>query len=135
MIGPMPGTVFLPDLAMIEQQDCSMLDWTSVAAVSVAGGSSHDTIIMGNGQGDTVTIGSDSISAKSAASWSDVAVCANAASSLSRPPPRAVHRSLFYNLFGGFRLQFGDSGLNVAICCQAGGVAKQGPNCKNASCA
>ena len=31
MSGPMPGTVFLPDLAMIEQQDCSMLDWTSVA--------------------------------------------------------------------------------------------------------
>jgi len=31
MIGPMPGTVFLPDLAMIEQQDCSMLDWTSAA--------------------------------------------------------------------------------------------------------
>jgi hypothetical protein len=31
MIGPVPGTVFLPDLAMIEQQDCSMLDWTSIA--------------------------------------------------------------------------------------------------------
>ena len=31
MIGPMPGTVFLPALAVIEQQDCSMLDWTSAA--------------------------------------------------------------------------------------------------------
>ena len=26
-----PGTVFLPALAMIEQQHCSMLDWTPVA--------------------------------------------------------------------------------------------------------